>query len=215
MFSTSMPRLWNNGVRTTPQDQELHQHRSNFKSALEHIFVPGDLLRGINVFKVTSKGKLEPATLTISNDKFIISVLPRTLKLDRVNSNGISSLKRPSILSRARSGTSAGSIGGSGTTGGSIGTNSVDGMDAAFSFNPQSVVDIGSIDRIQSGQNTLLFEKARCVYLLTNYNHVHCCTHIISQISYKYVLLPFAMCMQTTGKEANDVSCPQRHPPSR
>jgi len=38
---------------------------------------------------------------------------------------------------------------------------SMDGGDANFSFNPDASVDIGSIDRIQSGQNTLLFEKAR------------------------------------------------------
>ena len=67
-------------------------------------------------------------------------------------------MSRPSILSRGRSGTSIGSVGGS-----SVATNSVDGADAAFSFssNPHTVVDIGSIDRLQSGQNTLMFEKAK------------------------------------------------------
>mmetsp|Transcript_2537 Transcript_2537/g.5411 ORF Transcript_2537/g.5411 Transcript_2537/m.5411 type:complete len:881 (-) Transcript_2537:42-2684(-) len=161
MFSTVIPRLWNNGVKPTPQDQPLPQHRSNFKSALEHISMPDSFLRGINLFRVTAKGKLEPVTFTISADKFIISVLPRALKLERISSNGRSGLRRPGILSRARSGASvsAGSVGGS--IGGSIGGNSVDGMDAAFSFSPHAVVDIGSIDRIQSGQNTLLFEKAR------------------------------------------------------
>jgi len=117
-------------------------------------------LSGINVYKVTAKGKLEPATLKISKDKFIISVLPRALKLERTNSSGGSSLslKRPGILSRVRSnGASIGSVGS-----GSIGTSSTEGMDAyLFSSIPQAIVDIGSIDRIQSGQNTLLFEKAR------------------------------------------------------
>lgn len=158
-----MPRLWSNGTRSAPQDQQQSppppSPRNTFKSALEHISVTDAFLRGINVFKVTPKGKLEPATLTISSDKFIISVLPRTLKLERASSiSGGSGLKRPSILSRVRSnGASIGSVGS-----GSVGGNSVEGADAGwFSSIPQAVVDIGSIDRIQSGQNTLLFEKAR------------------------------------------------------
>eukprot|EP00584_Thalassiosira_punctigera_P014181 CAMPEP_0172562424 /NCGR_PEP_ID=MMETSP1067-20121228/96786_1 /TAXON_ID=265564 ORGANISM="Thalassiosira punctigera, Strain Tpunct2005C2" /NCGR_SAMPLE_ID=MMETSP1067 /ASSEMBLY_ACC=CAM_ASM_000444 /LENGTH=821 /DNA_ID=CAMNT_0013352637 /DNA_START=144 /DNA_END=2606 /DNA_ORIENTATION=- len=164
MFSTAaMPRLFSNGSKqpaAAPQDHSRsprHHHRSSFKSALEHISVTDAFLRGINAFRVTSKGKLEPATLTISSDKFIISVLPRTLKLERTASSGGSGLKRPSILSRVRSnGASIGSVGSN-----SVGGNSLDGADAGFSSNPQLVVDIGSIDRIQSGQNTLLFEKAR------------------------------------------------------
>lgn len=171
MFGHAMPRFWNSGGNPPPQDQSLPEHRSNFKSALEHIAVPDSFHRGINVFKVTAKGKLEPATLTISQDKFIISVLPRTLKLERISSNGSTRLMRPGILSRARSGasTSIGSVGGS-VRGDSIGGSSIDGMDAAFSCNPNAVVDIGSIDRIQSGQNTLLFEKARWVcYLINEY----------------------------------------------
>ena len=71
-------------------------------------------------------------------------------------------MKRPSILSRVRSNgsqvraTSIGSVG-SGSIGGST-----DGMsESGVSYVPHAVVDIGSIDRIQSGQNTLLFEKAR------------------------------------------------------
>lgn len=143
--------------RPNPQDQQLTQHKSNFKSALEHISVPDSFLHGINVFRVNAKGKLEPATFTISADKFIISVLPRMLKLERMSSSGRSGLKRPSILSRARSGASISA----GSVGGSVSENSVGGMDAGFSCSPHAVVDIGSIDRIQSGQNTLLFEKAR------------------------------------------------------
>ncbi|KAL7530302.1 hypothetical protein ACHAXR_008263 [Thalassiosira sp. AJA248-18] len=154
-----MPRFWNsgNGGRPPPQDQPLIHYRSNFKSALEHISVPDEFFHGINVFRLAYKGKLEPATLTLSRDKFVISVMPRTVKLERSSSSGGNSLKRPGILSRGRSGASMGSVGGS------IQGNSVDGMDAAFSFssNPHTVVDIGSIDRLQSGQNTLLFEKAR------------------------------------------------------
>jgi hypothetical protein len=155
------------------------QQRGNFKSALERISVPESLFRGIGVFRVNVKGKLEPATLALSNDKFVISVLPRTIPqtsrltpTERGGGGGGGSvsgsisgsipggggLKRPSILTRGRSGnTSQGSVGG-----GSIGTmGSMDGGDANFSFNPDTSVDIGSIDRIQSGQNTLLFEKAR------------------------------------------------------
>ena len=185
MFSSAVPRIWSN-VKPTPQDLGQQQdggptsspssqsppHRSNFKSALEHISVPESFHRGINVFKVTAKGKLESATLIISQDKFIISVLPRSLKLERTNSTSSSSrnLKRPGILSRGRSNnTSLGSTGGGSIGGTSISgtiSNSVDGMDASFSFmsidpGPSFNVDIGSIDRIQSGQNTLLFEKAR------------------------------------------------------
>ncbi len=191
MFGSTMPRIWNSGLKSSSsahsQDplpsssqqqqqqpssskQQQHQQRSNFKSALEHISVPESLFRGISVFKVNAKGKLEPATLALSSDKFVISVLPRmqpsrpmTERNGSVSAGSISSsisgggLKRPSILTRGRSGnTSQGSLGG-----GSIGTmGSMDG-DANFSFNPDTSVDIGSIDRIQSGQNTLLFEKAR------------------------------------------------------
>eukprot|EP00585_Thalassiosira_rotula_P007529 CAMPEP_0196143966 /NCGR_PEP_ID=MMETSP0910-20130528/14314_1 /TAXON_ID=49265 /ORGANISM="Thalassiosira rotula, Strain GSO102" /LENGTH=133 /DNA_ID=CAMNT_0041405489 /DNA_START=217 /DNA_END=614 /DNA_ORIENTATION=+ len=128
-----MPRLWSNGTRNAPQDQQQSSPppspRSTFKSALEHISVTDAFLRGINVFKVTPKGKLEPATLTISSDKFIISVLPRTLKLERSSStSGGSGLKRPSILSRVRSnGASIGSVGS-----GSVGGNSVEGADAGW-----------------------------------------------------------------------------------
>ena len=131
------------------------------------------------MFKVNAKGRLEPVTLTISNDKFIISVLPRTVKLERSGSNGggggvgrsssSSLLIRPGILSRGRSNNnSVGSTTGGG--GGSIGTlNSIDGLEsiaggiAGFALTIDTRIDIGSIDRIQSGQNTLLFEKARYV----------------------------------------------------
>lgn len=163
MFSSAaMPKIWTNGARPSAQDPPLILHKSNFKSALEHIAVPDDFLQGLPVFRVTYKGKLEPATLSISHDKFIISVVPRVVKVERVGSSS-RGLMRPSILSRGRSGTSLGS-----TTQGSssIGTNqsnSVEGLDAAFSTSPHARVDIGSIDRILSGQNTLLFEKARWV----------------------------------------------------
>ncbi len=143
--------------------------------------MPEALFRGICVYRINVKGKLEPATLALSNDKFVISVLPRAIVVGGggggVGVGGMSAssgasnvmpggvggggvgLKRPSLLTRGRSGnTSQGSVGG-----GSIGTmGSMDGGDAMnFSYNPDTSVDIGSIDRIQSGQNTLLFEKAR------------------------------------------------------
>jgi len=187
MFGNGIPRIFNNKQPSDQQQQQHNsQHRSNFKGALEHISVPEVFHRGINVFKVTSKGKLEAATLLLSKDKFIISVLPRSLKLERVGSSTSSStrtsLKRPGILSRARSSTntslgtstrntSYGSVG----TSGSIGTNnSVDGLDSTFSFMSVDAekVDIGSITRISNGQNTLLFEKAR-------YVHVVMCPYLI------------------------------------
>lgn len=179
------PHNNNSSSLTTLQQQQQQQpprNNNNFKSALEHIAVPEAFYRGLNVFKVNAKGKLEPVTLTISKDKFIISVLPRTLKLERNGSNngggpggsvGRSSssslLIRPGILSRGRSNNnSIGSTtaGGGGGGGGSIGTlNSIDGLEsvggAGFSVTIDTAIDIGSIDRIQSGQNTLLFEKAR------------------------------------------------------
>lgn len=197
MFSTAtMPRLWSSGARRPPQDEPPLPNRSTFKSALEHIAVTDAFLRGINVFKVTPKGKLEPATLTISRDKFIISVLPRTLKVERSGSSGVGGLKRPSILSRVRSnGQSVGSVGS-----GSLG-NSVEGAEAAFfSSNPQAVVDIGSIDRIQSGQNTLLFEKARwvCVPIKSR----ACFTFVSLSLAYFSI---FCWFIQTTGEKANHV----------
>ena len=164
MFSTAMPRLFNNNSNTTDwavrppaQDQQQQHQQMNFKQCLHHISVPDEFFAGINVFRA-NKGKIEPATLTLSRDKFVISVQPRIIKLERSIGSGGSKLSRPSILSRGRSGTSIGSVGGS-----SVATNSVDGADAAFSFssNPHTVVDIGSIDRLQSGQNTLMFEKAK------------------------------------------------------
>lgn len=160
-----MPKLWSHGgARQPPPDPPAPTLRSSFKTALEHIAVTDVLLSGIHVWKVTAKGRLEPAILKISRDKFSISVLPRLHTLERVRSSGGNGLKRPGILSRVRSNgsvraTSIGSVG-SGSLGGST-----DGLSdaGAMASVPQAVVDIGSIDRIQSGQNTLLFEKARYV----------------------------------------------------
>ena len=196
MFGSALPRILNYGggssrsssnqppitASTSPHQQQPQSHRgNNFKSALEHIAVPESFFRGLNVFKVNAKGRLEPVTLTISNDKFIISVLPRTVKLERSGSNGgggggggigrsssSSLLIRPGILSRGRSNNN--SVGSTAGGGGSIGTlNSIDGLEsiaggiAGFALTIDTRIDIGSIDRIQSGQNTLLFEKARYV----------------------------------------------------
>ncbi len=227
MFGSSLPRILNYGGGSRSNQPRDDQHprnstssstthaqqppRSSFKSALEHIAVPEAFYRGLNVFKVNAKGKLEPVTLTISKDKFIISVLPRTLKVERSGSNGggvvvgrsssSSLLIRPSILSRGRSNNnSIGSTVGSG----SIGTlNSIDGLEsvggiASFSLTIDTAVDIGSIDRIQSGQNTLLFEKARWV------NFVACLedktSFLIASHSPTNVHPSFS---QTTGQEAN------------
>ncbi len=191
-----MPRIWNSGFRSSSSTAHSQDHReggqpqsssqqqqqqppsllkqnqqrsNNFKSALKHISVPKSLFHGIGVYKVNVKGKLEPATLALSNNKFLISVLPHSM-LSRPTpserngsiSGSISGsigggLKQPSILTRGRSGsTSQGSMGE-----GSIGTmGSMDG-DATFLFNPETSMDIGSIDWIQSGQNMLLLKNAR------------------------------------------------------
>jgi hypothetical protein len=113
---------------------------------------------GINVFKVNQNGKLEPALFTLSRDRFIISVLPR--KLERVSSAGSAGLLRPSLLrSRIKS---ASSTGGDSLDGASSIDTTV--LSAAGSMSTDTV-NVGSIDRIQSGQNTLKFELARYVKL--------------------------------------------------
>jgi phosphatidylinositol phospholipase C delta len=145
-----------NGFEQQSDPMPQPSQRINFKSALEDIHVPNSFERGIAMFKVGSYGRLEPVTLTLSKDRFIISILPR--KIERVGGNG-SSLLRPSILSRVRSGASQTSMG-------SIGGDSIDGSVASDSIGVLSLlsdtdVDIGSIDRLQSGQMTLKFELAR------------------------------------------------------
>lgn len=131
-----------------------------FKSALERIQVDEQFFAGINVFKVNSNGKLEPALFTLSKDRFIISVLPRKLersKLERVSSAGSVGILRPNLLrSRIKSTSSTG--------GDSLdGASSIDTavISAAGSNIGTDTVNVGSIDRIQSGQNTLKFELAR------------------------------------------------------
>lgn len=142
----------NDGIEQHPLPQP--SKRNNFKSALEGIHVPDSFLRGISMFKVGSHGRLEPVTFTLSKDRFIISILPR--KIERVG--GGSSLLRPGILSRARSGASQTSMG-------SVGGDSIDMSIVSdvgvLSLLSDTNVDIGSIDRIQSGQMTLKFEMAR------------------------------------------------------
>ena len=84
----------------SPHDLPQPSRRINFKSALQDIHVPDSFLNGISMYKVGSNGRLEPVTFKLSKDRFIISILPR--KIERVG--GGSSLMRPSILSRKRSG---------------------------------------------------------------------------------------------------------------
>lgn len=107
--------------------------RSTFKTALADVPVPQKLLDGVNVTKVNTYGKKKKAFLTLSDDKFTLYVTSSKVK------NGTSSVFRP-LLMKVKS----------------IGSESGDDVD-----NSERAVDIGSIDRIQRGQNTLKFELAR------------------------------------------------------
>lgn len=147
----------------SPPEPPSPSPQITFKSALERIRVNEQFFAGINVFKVNQNGKLEPALFTLSRDRFIISVLPRKLersKLERVSSAGSAGLLRPSLLrSRIKS---ASSTGGDSLDGASSIDTAV--LSAAGSMSTDTV-NVGSIDRIQSGQNTLKFELARYVKL--------------------------------------------------
>ena len=153
--------------------------QSSFKSALESIKVDDQFFSGINVLKVNQNGKLEPALFTLSKDRFVISVLPR--KLERNSSAGSGGMLRPSILrSRIKSN---GSMGGDSLDGASSIDTAV--LSAASSNIGTDSVNIGSIDRIQSGQNTLKFELARCVWLswwvydVNIYHSLVLCSHLM------------------------------------
>lgn len=146
----------------SPSHPPSPSRQITFKSALERIRVDEQFFIGINVFKVNNNGKLEPALFKLSRDRFIISVLPRKLersKLERVSSAGSGGVLRPNLLrSRVKSASSTG--------GDSLdGASSIDTtVLSAASLNISSdTVNIGSIDRIQSGRNTLKFELARYV----------------------------------------------------
>ncbi len=158
MFNSPVSRHFRSNAATSTSSTASRQQlsnpkKSNFKSALERIKIPDHFFSGISVFKVGSNGKLEAASLTLSQDRFIISVLPRaTLRSSNGSTSG--SLLRPSVLrNRIKS---AGSTGGDSVDGGASEAGSI------VSYNQVSDrVDIGSIDRIQSGLNTLRFEMAR------------------------------------------------------
>jgi len=148
-------RTGSSPASNSPSHTPSPSRQITFKSALERIRVGGQFFSGINAFKVNQNGKLEPAIFTLSEDRFVISILPR--KLD--NSAASVGLLRPSLLrSRIKSTSSAG--------GDSLdGTSSIDtaALSAASLNISTDTVNVGSIDRIQSGQNTLKFELARCV----------------------------------------------------
>mmetsp|Transcript_28648 Transcript_28648/g.59030 ORF Transcript_28648/g.59030 Transcript_28648/m.59030 type:complete len:201 (+) Transcript_28648:106-708(+) len=160
MFNSPVSRHFrsnaaNSNSSTASRQQSFPLKKSNFKSALERIKIPDRFFSGINVFKVGSNGKLEAASLTLSQDRFIISILPRATPRQS-NGSSSGSLLRPSVLrNRIKS---AGSTGGDSVDGGASDAGSI------VSYNQVSDrVDIGSIDRIQSGLNTLRFEMARYV----------------------------------------------------
>ncbi|KAL3772145.1 hypothetical protein ACHAWO_004162 [Cyclotella atomus] len=139
----------------SPSHPPSPSRQITFKSALERIRVDEQFFTGINVFKVNQNGKLEPALFTLSQDRFIISVLPRKLEPSNLNRTGSGGILRPSIiLSRIISTSSTG--------GDSLdGAGSIDTAILAAATVSTDTVNVGSIDRIQAGQNTLKFELAR------------------------------------------------------
>jgi hypothetical protein len=152
----------------SPSHPPSPSRQITFKSALERIRVDEQFFTGINVFKVNQNGKLEPALFTLSQDRFIISVLPRKLEPSNLNRTGSGGILRPSIiLSRIISTSSTG--------GDSLdGAGSIDTAILAAATVSTDTVNVGSIDRIQAGQNTLKFELARYVPLRFHLAFVLC-----------------------------------------
>eukprot|EP00978_Attheya_sp_CCMP212_P006524 scaffold15048_cov55-Attheya_sp.AAC.2 len=109
--------------------------KSEFKNCLQHVPVPKILLEGVNVIKVNTNGKTRKGFITLSEDKFTLY-----LTSSKVKSSSSSSLMRP-ILKKVTS----------------IGSSS----SASEEQDAERAIDIGSIDRIQRGQNTHKFEMAR------------------------------------------------------
>jgi len=109
-------------------------NRSTFKVCLTSVAVPDIILVGIKVTKVDSNGKTKFAFFTLSDDKFTLYVTTSQIK----NKKGGNGVFRP-ILRKVTS----------------IGSNNDDEYDY------ERAIDVGSIIRIQKGQNTLRFELAR------------------------------------------------------
>mmetsp|Transcript_20162 Transcript_20162/g.57833 ORF Transcript_20162/g.57833 Transcript_20162/m.57833 type:complete len:882 (+) Transcript_20162:131-2776(+) len=140
------------GLHRPPSKRSV-QSQSNLQTALGRVRVPAQLLEGLPVMKVNSNGILKPAFLTISEDKFTLYIT--SAKVKNGSSSTLSLMKPSNLVSRVRS-ISMGS--GTGTSSTDDGLESVDTM---AELNAELAVEIGSFDRIQRGQNTLRFEKAR------------------------------------------------------
>jgi len=126
--------------------------------------VPEQLLDGVPVIKVNTNGTLKPAFLTISEDHFTIYIT--SAKVKNGSSSSLSLMRPSNLVSRVRSismGSTSGAAGSSAAAGGSGGADDSTCMsvDTFVDQNAERAIEIGSIDRIQRGQNTLRFEKAR------------------------------------------------------
>ena len=95
---------------------------------------------------------LKPAFLTLSEDKFTLYITSGKVK--NGSSSTLSLMKPSNLVSRVRS-ISMGSGTGASTDDG------LESVDTMAEMNKELAVEIGSFDRIQRGQNTLRFEKAR------------------------------------------------------
>jgi hypothetical protein len=112
---------------------------SQFKSCLDSVLVPNELMEGIQVLKILQNGKTKLYYLTLSSDRFVIYITPNKLKHGKDNgSTGKGSISKP-LMKRVTS----------------IGSNQDDDSEHERS------VDIGAIDRIQRDQHTFRFENAR------------------------------------------------------
>jgi hypothetical protein len=116
---------------------EQREHRIYFLSALASMPVPFSLLTGLQIFIVAANGKTQPATLTLSVDRFTAY-----LRKDNATPTSRGSLRRTS-------------------SGPSSGGSSV----FSFGFRDPKVeeraIDIGEMDRVQRGQSTQQFELAK------------------------------------------------------
>lgn len=56
--------------RSHKHNNNKRTHRIHFLSALASVPVPPKLLKGVQIFTVAANGKTQPATLTLSEDRF-------------------------------------------------------------------------------------------------------------------------------------------------
>lgn len=107
---------------------------SRFRTCLNNVPVPTKMFEGLEVVKVTYNGKTKPAYLTLAPDRFTIYTTQSKLKNGKVSKM---ETRRP-LLRKVTS----------------IGSNDEEP-------DHETKIDIGSIDRLQSGQTTLRFELAK------------------------------------------------------